>query len=227
MPKMSNYAGRANMDSSNVDQQGRKILEFCRSSSFRILNGRINNDKAGKFTRYPSNLKDEPSVIDYALSSKCLMKKIHSFSVLPYTGISDHCCISVNIRINDRNIPEEVTNILPNETCRVHKPVVKYTYDSNKKDIFIQNIVSDNNLSKLKNKLWTETDNTGHNQDKIDNSIALLNNILLSAAKKSFTLKTCNEKISTKKRKKSQACSGVASVKIWGGMMGAKVQETN
>ena len=89
---------RANMDSTVIDQQGKKILEFCRSLSYSILNGRVDGDKTGKFTRYPSNLRDEPSVIDYALCSTLIMNRIHSFSVLPFTGLSDHCCVSAYIK---------------------------------------------------------------------------------------------------------------------------------
>ena len=90
------------MDKNPIDQQGKKILELCKYSSFRILNGRVRGDTSGKFTRYPLNTRDSPSLIDYALCTPSLMNDIYSFSVLPFTGLSDHCCISTSIMINNR-----------------------------------------------------------------------------------------------------------------------------
>ena len=51
---------RKNTDTNNVDEQGRLILDLCKSSGMRILNGRIPGDLRGDFTRYPSNLCDMP-----------------------------------------------------------------------------------------------------------------------------------------------------------------------
>ena len=42
----------------------------------------------------------KPSVIDYALCSEPLIKEVISFIVLPFTGLSDHCCISLKIKTN-------------------------------------------------------------------------------------------------------------------------------
>ena len=191
---------RANMDSTVIDRQGKKILEFCRSLSYRILNGRVDGDKTGKFTRYPSNLRDEPSVIDYALCSTLIMNRIHSFSVLPFIGLSDHCCVSAYIKINDRCQLKEQQSISTDITeYKIHEPDIIYTYDINRRDIFIQNILTDNTLSKLINMLHNDTEKI--KQDKIDNSIALLDKILLSAAKKSFRTKIRNKHSPKSKQK--------------------------
>ena len=60
---------RLNLDKTSVDGQGKLILELCKSSSYRILNGRIQGDRMGKFTRYSSNIQENPSLIDYSLCS--------------------------------------------------------------------------------------------------------------------------------------------------------------
>ena len=39
---------RTNMDNTSIDGQGKMILEFCKSSSYRILNGRTHGTKWGK-----------------------------------------------------------------------------------------------------------------------------------------------------------------------------------
>ena len=91
---------RQNIDIHAVDEQGKLILGLCKSSALRILNGRTLGDENGRFTRHPSNLSDNPSVIDYALCSTSLIKEGKYFSVLPFTGLSDHCCISITIKPN-------------------------------------------------------------------------------------------------------------------------------
>ena len=60
---------KENMDTKPVDEQGKKIIELCKISSCRILNGRTRGDTFGTFTRYPSNIRDQPSVIDYSICS--------------------------------------------------------------------------------------------------------------------------------------------------------------
>ena len=83
---------RNNLDKHPVDEQGKLILDLCKSNPLRILNGRTNGDQFGKFTRYPKRPNENPSLIDYALCGESLMNKIYSISVLPLTELSDHCC---------------------------------------------------------------------------------------------------------------------------------------
>ena len=92
--------GRQNTDCHQIDEQGKRILELCKCISARILNGRMSGDKRGNFTRYPLNPKENPSVIDYGLCSTPLLGTIESFSILPFKGISDHCCISLKVQVN-------------------------------------------------------------------------------------------------------------------------------
>ena len=182
--KDEDVSSRENMDRTPIDQQGKKILELCKYSSYRILNGRIKGDKTGTFTRYPRNLKDVPSVIDYALCGATLMTRIHSFSVLPFTGLSDHCCISVCIRTSycGKENELEPTPIASPTECKIHEANTIYSYNPSGRDNFIQNILCDSGLTKLTNALYNPTDKvTPHH---IDNNVTLLNNILLSAAKK-------------------------------------------
>ena len=81
---------RQNLDTHHVDEQGKLILALCKNASMRILNGRTRGDYNGNFTRYPSKISDNPSTIDYTLCSTNLIKEIISFSVLPFSGLSDH-----------------------------------------------------------------------------------------------------------------------------------------
>ena len=97
--------------------------------------------KTGKYTRYPRNLQDAPSVIDYALCSATLMPIIYSFSVLPFTGLPDRCGISICIRTS---YCSEENKLDPTPTApewKLHETNTIYSYDPRGRDNFIQNIL--------------------------------------------------------------------------------------
>ena len=189
---------RKNLDNHTIDQQGKLILNVCKSSALRILNGRTPGDMSGKFTRYPMNLADNPSVIDYALCSESLLKEITSFLVLPFNGMSDHCCISLKIKTNAvlNNLPRKHQN---KETLGVGNIASKHkvTYDNRRKHIFEQGLRDDRKIEMLNTLL----EQTQTNSETIDKGISLLNDILLKAAKKSCFVKRLK---TNRKHKKSQ-----------------------
>ena len=88
---------RQNYDNHSVDKQGERLLELCRNSSIRILNGRIKGDRFGKFTRYPMAVRESPSTLDYVLADTEIMKEIDYFLVLSNLGLSDHECLSFSV----------------------------------------------------------------------------------------------------------------------------------
>ena len=186
---------RRNEDNHVFDQQGKLILDLCKSSNLRILNGRQLGDMKGQFTRFPLNKPNEnPSVIDYALCGSALLNEIFSFSVLPFTELSDHCCISVTIKINRAHVyrdeNESTTKINPNKEF--------YNFDKNRINIFKENIMTDNNLALL-NTFLHKTD---PNEQEILGSISCLNDILVNAAKKSFLPPKKGNKAKSRKNKK-------------------------
>ncbi|XP_077978230.1 uncharacterized protein LOC144433746 [Glandiceps talaboti] len=79
----------------NVNSNGTLLLDFCKQSSLRMLNGRCGSDYGvGKFTCYTYNGQ---STVDYVLASKDIFDRIQSFSVGDPNIISDHCLISFSI----------------------------------------------------------------------------------------------------------------------------------
>ena len=119
--------------------------------SLRILNGRTPGDTEGNFTRFPSNTHENPSTIDYALCSTDTIEDVKSFAVLPFTGLSDHCCISLNIMINSTIDPSEPQNGTPQGESEeiLHPQTYKYTFDSSRKHVFKQNLLVDRNLDRI------------------------------------------------------------------------------
>ena len=72
---------RQNMDPSPCDNRGEKILEICKASHMRILNGRFIN-KTGKLTRFPTKSGDSPSLIDYFIADESMLQYIIGRSII-------------------------------------------------------------------------------------------------------------------------------------------------
>ena len=74
---------RNTMELRELNQNGKSLIELCKSTSVRIVNGRVTGDNCGKFTRFPiyESANYQPSVLDYALSDTVLLTKIKFFSV--------------------------------------------------------------------------------------------------------------------------------------------------
>ena len=174
------HLDRQNQDTHAIDQQGRKILQLCKSLGVRILNGRTPGDLPGRMTRYPTRPNETPSVIDYALCSLSIMEDIKYFNVLHFTGISDHCCISLNIKCNVTRPMNKPIYDDSTENAHMHPIKEIFTFDPRKEKIFIENMGRDGNTEKLSHSL----NHTENNREQIENSIEILNDILLNAAKK-------------------------------------------
>ena len=187
---------RNNMDGHPIDKQGKLILDLCKSTGLKILNGRMTGDSKGQFTRFPLHKNtDKPSTIDYALCGPSLMNEVFSFSVLPFTELSDHCCISVTIKVNR----EQVSCDESDSEVTVNPDRESYTFDQNRIDIFKENIRTDGNIETL-NTLMNTIDQT---QEEVFESVTCLNDILLSAAKKSFLPKKTVKQNIKKAREKT------------------------
>ena len=185
---------RENMDNHLVDEQGKIILSLCKSTCMRILNGRANGDKNGKLTRYPSNLKYRPSTIDYALCGKDMMGGINSFSVLPYNGLSDHCCISLNIAINAEFNSPFPTMAKQKGTQLINKKT-QVKFDKTLEHVYIQALKDDPNISILQATIAQSC----QNRESIDNIIIQVNDMLLGAAKKASLIKKSKSLLPKKK----------------------------
>ena len=89
------------------------MIEFCKSTGLRILNGRVIGDLAGNFTCYSRNCI-YPSVIDYSLVCGSLFNHIEYFRVLPLHYTSIHCITSTSLRLRhyqSHNDDETLTDL--------------------------------------------------------------------------------------------------------------------
>ena len=92
---------RFNQDST-MNVCGKYLINICKLSGLRLLNGRIMGDRYGAFTCYRTNGK---SVVDYCLVDTAIIKHVRYFKVDEITDLSDHCLIhaTFDFTINTTN----------------------------------------------------------------------------------------------------------------------------
>ena len=190
---------RNNRDTHPVDEQGRKIIDLCKSSALKIVNGRSVGDRDGNFTRYPIRINENPSTIDYALCSTGLLQDIHNFTVIPFTALSDHCCISLDIKVKTAPLLASAGTEIDNETL-VHRPTYRYSYDKRKKTLYEQNLSESKNIDVLCYTLSKGDISIG----TIDKCVDNLNEIMMNAAVKTFPPKRIFLKNKKNKRNKGK-----------------------
>ena len=87
--------------------QGKQLIDFCKSNTLLICNGRLNSDLSGKATT------SDGSLIDYLLASPVILSKIVKFTVHDFDAIfSDkHCRISWSVQcIKQDDNPNNTTD---------------------------------------------------------------------------------------------------------------------
>jgi hypothetical protein len=94
---MSLIPKRCSMDNT-TNNHGNKLLNLCKATSLKIVNGRLGNDKlTGAYT---CHAPQGSSVVDYMLTPISMFSNIHTFSVLPLTEHSIHCPLTFSIEAN-------------------------------------------------------------------------------------------------------------------------------
>ena len=189
-------SSRQNTDPHPVDKQGKYILDVCKSFNLRILNGRTAGDRFGRVTRYPINRTEKPSAIDYAIASDDMLQFVRSFIVLPFSDISDHCCISINM-FATVNCPGTLQPIEP-ELIPPTRPPFQAAYLG----LYHQNLLTDARFQELEEKIRrklttiTEDPTNGDIEEWTDE----FNQHITENAVKSFPSKECkNRQKRTKK----------------------------
>ena len=86
---------KRNTQDCGVNEHGTELLNFCKATGFRIMNGRVCEDgNVGKYTCIKSA---GSSVVDYVLCKPDLMECFAKFNVCEPNILSDHCAISFSI----------------------------------------------------------------------------------------------------------------------------------
>ena len=80
-----------------VNENGKQLLNMCKTDNLFIVNGRIGSDLKCDFTCHTARGQ---SVVDYFIVDGLLLRNISVFSVNKLTPLSDHCSISINLRLD-------------------------------------------------------------------------------------------------------------------------------
>ena len=165
---------RNTMELRELNQNGKSLIELCKSTSVRIVNGRVIWDNCGKFTRFPiyESANYQPSVLDYALSDTVLLPKIKFFSVSDLTRFSDHCSIMPSIQTNFNVNSNNNSNTLP--SLAPPKLIWKNHYK-----MLIEGVFKSENCQSHLNKFCNQVYN--NNQAGVDLETEHLSNIITSA----------------------------------------------
>ena len=84
---------RSSMDSV-CNGHGVRMLDLCKATGLRIVNGRLYQDTRGSYTF--ANAQGA-SVIDYLLTKPECFYLLSDFAIKPFNGHSDHACISFSL----------------------------------------------------------------------------------------------------------------------------------
>ena len=119
---------RHNSDTTEYSH-GNKIINFCKTFDFIILNGRTPGDPLGNFTHL--NFNNGPSTIDYALCNENCYELVSNFIILPMNELSDHSKI---VTVFKEGLPPKNENVNDNYNWKQREPL--YKWDKDKKNIF-------------------------------------------------------------------------------------------
>jgi len=108
---LSSGSSQRNSFDNNINNHGKRLLEICRSTDLRILNGRVSGDSLGRVTFHG---KAGISVVDYAICDQTLFSHILNFIVKEPTYLSDHST-DTDIRNQDSSPESDTLTRLPKQ----------------------------------------------------------------------------------------------------------------
>ena len=110
-----------NCDLNPADNNGKCLLNLCKSSALRIINGRVLGDSLGYHTCFSKN--DNPSTIDYFLASPEILDNTLYMRVEDLWVDSIHCLLNLCINTSGFNTinPQD-------DSCKLEK-IPNYRWD--------------------------------------------------------------------------------------------------
>ena len=111
------------------------LLDLCRKTGFRVVNGRIGEDAGvGKCTYVGSR---GSSLIDYVVADTELFKYFSNLCVEYPNMLFDHCVVKFMLTccVSCKKVEESVSSCTYNmtqDTCVIHESNCRYVWDNNK-----------------------------------------------------------------------------------------------
>jgi len=95
---------RQSLGNGRLNSYGTQLLDICKQSGLRILNGRVGDDQnIGKYTYVAST---GSSVVDYVISTPNMFNYISHFVVHEPNILSDHCIVDFDLTFETRIVAD-------------------------------------------------------------------------------------------------------------------------
>ncbi|MCW4346540.1 MAG: reverse transcriptase domain-containing protein [Candidatus Thiodiazotropha endolucinida] len=155
-----------------ANNYGNKLLDFCKSNSLYILNGRTKGDlPVGKFTC------KNVSVVDYFVCSSTLLKFVSQLNVTEFCSLLSDAHCPVALCLNYCTVPDKSSE--GGESSRLK------LWDTDKVDQFREKVAC-LELARVLEKLICLENQNGITQSDIDLTVDSINDIFTAAAECSF-----------------------------------------
>ena len=187
--RYDNIPHRINQDCV-LDNNGKRLLELCKSTELLIANGRIGLDsQVGDYTYIGGNGR---SVVDYLLLSRDYFEQILNFYVCDPTEFSDHCALVFKINCN-------TVNSNTNKSEQTETSTEKLLWQNDRANNFRQTLIS--NIDSY-NEVLSNFDSINP-IDSLDTVVGSFSNLLFNDAfshfGKTYTQnKKCNSSLNSK-----------------------------
>ena len=169
---------RQNFDTT-INNHGKHLINICKNTDLRILNGRTKGDSLGRPTFHGKNGINS---IDYIICDQETFQNVNHLVVKQPAYLSDHSQLIAWIDIYQPTL--NTSNV--GEQTPLHKLPLKFEWSNNSTDIFRQKLKS----TEIQKKLNNFTQSTFSNdQDGINECMMQFQDILIDASKKSLKLK--------------------------------------
>jgi exonuclease III len=169
-----------------VNKYGKELLDLCKSSNLRIMNGYYNADETDVFTCYTPLGQ---SVVDYLLCTPGVYSVLQKFEIGSKVVESDHTPLSFWFQIPINNMSKDTRHVVAYEP---KLKLYKYIFDKNKLHEYLANFDRDD----IQNILFTLSCSMEKNADT---------DVIIDETYQYLT--DCIEPTFTKKKYKSNKCT--------------------
>jgi len=169
-------------EDSKTNRYGRELIDLCKSSDMRIMNGFFRNDKnTGVFTCYTPCGK---SLIDYLICDHCCFESLQSFEIVPLNTYSDHRSLVFALKLLKPSVARNSLERI-NSGSNTRDKFFRYIFDTNLLPGIAQHLTSVGSRLLYDSIDESVTSDKGVN-DAVDNLYTLLESAISQICPKKF-----------------------------------------
>ena len=171
--------GRCSQDIGRTNNNGLMLLDLCKQTGMRILNGRFDKDLMGRYTHVGAR---GSSLVDYVITTQKLLNHVEYFCVGDPNILSDHCIIDFSFTFDK---PCMRNNVIDTGNTNCQDTVdSKYVWKNENTQVFHEKLSSDDIIAKL--MCFNECALNATSSNDIDNCVTKLSCIIDEVASPDF-----------------------------------------